>query len=86
MACRLRARVTVLFVVATTGQDAAVDEQHPSHAAVDVGERVFRRVRRMAAKTGVPCVCRYAFGRDAHAIVREAAIAHQCDLVVFNGP
>jgi len=40
----------------------------------------------MAAKTGVPCVCRYAFGRDAHAIVREAAIAHQCDLVVFNGP
>lgn len=86
MACRFRARVTVLFVVAATGQDAVLDDPRQSHDAVDVGERAFRRVRRMAAKAGVPCVCRYAFGRDAHAIVREAATAHQCDLIVFNGP
>lgn len=86
MACRLRARVTVLFVVATMGPDADPNAQCQSHKAVDTGDRVFRQIRRMAARAGVPCVCRYAFGRDVHAIVREAATTHHCDIVMFNAP
>lgn len=86
VACRLHARVTVVFVVAAFGQNDSPGPQPRSHDAVDVGERMFRQVRRMALRAGVPCVCRYAFGRDAHAIVREAAATHECDLIVFNGP
>lgn len=86
VAFRLRAQVTVVFVVAATAQDDSLDPRPHSHHAVDVGERVFRQIRRMALRAGVQCVCRYAFGRDAHAIVREAAAANHCDLIVFNGP
>jgi len=61
-------------------------DQARSHDAVDAGERLFRRVRRMAAIAGVPCVCRYAFGRDAQTLVSEAAATHRCDLIVLGGP
>ena len=78
----LGARVTVLFVVASATREGTAGQTH-AHEAVTMGERVFRRVRRMASIAGVPCVCRYAFGRDAQAIVRDAAKAHHCDVVLF---
>jgi nucleotide-binding universal stress UspA family protein len=80
------ARVTVLFIVAPPLPGATRSDEPHSHEAVDIGERVFRRVRRMAAAAGVPCVCRYAFGNDAQMIVSEAATTHQCDLIVLNAP
>jgi len=80
------ARVTVLFVVAPASPYATPDDEPHSHEALDVGERVFRRIRRMAAAAGVPCVCLYAFGRNSPMIVSEAAAANQCDLIVLNAP
>lgn len=83
----LGARVTVVYVVPTqrTG-DEAPPAGVRAHDAVMVGDRLFRRVRRLASRAGVPCICRYAFGRDPGSIVSEAAAAHACDLIVLNGP
>ncbi|NID14609.1 universal stress protein [Luteibacter yeojuensis] len=80
------ARVTVLFVVTLPDEAPPFPDGPGSQSAIDAGERLFRRMRRMANLAGVPCVCRYAFGRDARMIVREAATAHHCDLVLVNAP
>ncbi len=86
LASCLGARVTVLFVVATPTAGAPFSAPTPSRKAINTGERLFRHIRRMAKATGVSCACRFAFGRDAHMIVREAAVADGCDLILVNAP
>lgn len=86
IASSIGARVTVLFVVTPAQGDAQPAHGPRSQDAIEEGERLFRRVRRIAKTLGVPCVCRFAFGSDAEMIVSEAAAAHHCDLVLFSAP
>lgn len=86
VASSIGARVTVLFVVTPAQGDAQPARGPRSQDAIEEGERLFRRVRRLAKALGVPCVCRFAFGSDAEMIVSEAAAAHHCDLVLFSAP